>query len=81
LTTDEHEALKQNLGDVARGYVGSLLCLAVCGNSVSAKLWCCRGGVSRRHSSDVDDAAIYRHLERSIGAVGVTLRFHPEASN
>ena len=53
-----NEAVKQNLADVARGYLGSLFCLAVCGDPVSAKLRCCRTGVYRRRGSDVDNAMV-----------------------
>ena len=59
----KNEAFKQNLADVARGYVDSLFCLGSCGDSISAKLRFCRTAVSHRHSSDVDNAAISRHLK------------------
>ena len=52
----------RNLSDVARGYVDSLFCLGSCGDSISVKLRFCRAAVSRRRSSDVDDAAVQRHL-------------------
>ncbi len=58
-----NEAVKQDIADVARGYVGSLFCLAVCGDPVSAKLRCCRTGVYRRRGSDVDNAHVQRHLK------------------
>lgn len=69
-----NEAFKQNLADVARSHMDSVFGLAVCCNSVSAKLWCRRIGVHRRRSYDVDNAMVQRHLD----AVGVTLRCHPE---
>ena len=76
-----NEAVKQDIADVARGYVGNLFCLAVCGDPVSAKLLCCRTGVYRRHGSDVDNAPVQRHLKYSLGAVRVTLRCHPKSSS
>ena len=57
-TNDEHEAFKQNLSEVARGYVDNLFCLGSCGDSISVKLRFCRAAVSRRRSSDVDNATI-----------------------
>ena len=72
-----NEICKQNLVDVARGHVDRVFGLAICDNPISAKFWCHRTGVSRRRSSDVDNAMVQRHL----GAVGVTLRCHPEASS
>ena len=54
----KNEAFKQNLVDVARGYVDSLFCLDICGDSISAKLRFCRIAISHRHSSDVDNAAV-----------------------
>ena len=77
----KNEAFKQNLVDVARGYVDSLFHLGICGNSISAKLRFCRIAINHRHSSDVDDASVQRHLKRSRCAVGVTLRCHPNASS
>jgi hypothetical protein len=56
------EAFKQNLVDVARGYVGSLFCLGGCGNKFSSKHRFCRTAIANRHSSDVDYAAIQKHL-------------------
>lgn len=53
-----NEAVKQDIPDVARDYVGSLFCLAVCGDPVSAKLRSCRTGVYRRRGSDVDNAMV-----------------------
>ena len=73
----KNEAFKQNLVDVARGYMDSLFCLGVCGNSISTKLWFCRIAIAHRRSSDVDDATVQRHLKQSRCAVGVTLRCHP----
>ena len=58
----KNEAFKQNLGDVAHGYVDSLFCLGSCGDSISVKLRFCWAAVSRRRSSDVDDATIPRNL-------------------
>ena len=58
----KNEAFKQNLVDVARGYVDSLFHLGICGNSISAKLRFCWTAISHRRSSDVDDATIQRHL-------------------
>ena len=75
------EAFKQNLVDVARGYVDSLFHLGVCGNSISSKLWFCRTSISHRRSSDVDNARVQRELKRCRCAVGVTLKFHPETSS
>ena len=57
-----NEAVKQDIADVARGYVDSLFCLGSCGDSFSVKLRFCRVAVSRRRSSDVDDATIQKHL-------------------
>jgi hypothetical protein len=57
-----NEALKQNFADVARCYVGGLLGLGVCCNTISAELRLCRTAVSHRHCSDVDDAMVQRHL-------------------
>ena len=57
-----NEAFKQNLGDVAHGYVGSLFCLGICRDSVSAKLRFCWIAITHRHSFDVDDATIQKHL-------------------
>jgi len=76
-----NEAFKQNISYVAHDYVDNLFCLGSCGDSISVKLRFCRAAVSRRRSSDVDDATIQRCLKRSSYAVGVTLRFHPEASS
>jgi hypothetical protein len=56
----KNEAFKQNLVDVARGYVDSLFHLGICGNSISAKLRFCRIAISHRRSSDVDDASVQR---------------------
>ena len=53
-----NEAVKQDIADVARSYVGNLFCLAICGDPVSAKLRCCRTGVYRRRGSDVDNAMV-----------------------
>ena len=53
-----NEAVKQDIADVAHGYVGSLFCLAVCGDTVSVKLRCCRTGVYRRRGSDVDNVMV-----------------------
>ena len=58
-----NEAVKQNLADVARGYVANLFCLAVRSDSVSAKLRCCRTGVYRRRNYDVDNAHVQRDLK------------------
>jgi hypothetical protein len=76
-----NEAFKQNLAYLARGYVGSLFHLGVCSNSVSSKLRFCGTAIIDRRSSDVDDARVQRELKRSRCAVGVTLKFHPEASS
>ena len=54
----KNEAFKQNLADVARGYVDSLFCLDICGEPISSELRFCRTTVSHGRSSDVDDAAI-----------------------
>ena len=54
----KNEAFKQNLVDVARGYVDSLFCLGICGDPISSELRFCRNAVSHRRSSDVDDGAI-----------------------
>mgnify|MGYP001379729548 CR=1 FL=1 len=59
----KNEAFKQNLVDVARGYVDSLFYLGICGNSISAKLRFCRIAISHRCSSDVDDASVQRQLK------------------
>ena len=59
----KNEAFKQNLDDVARGYVDSLFHLGVCGNSISAKLRFCRATISHRRSSDVDNASVQRQLK------------------
>ena len=53
-----NEAVKQNFADVARGYVGSLFCVAVRSDPVSAKLRCCRARVSRGRSSNVDNVVV-----------------------
>jgi hypothetical protein len=74
----KNEAVKQDIAYVARDYVGSLFCLAVCGDPVSAKLRLCRTGIYRRRGSDVDHAQVQRHLKYSVGAVRVTLRCHPK---
>ena len=57
-----NEAFKQNLGDVAHGYVDSLFCLGICRDSVSAKLRFCWIAITHRHSFDVDDDTIQKHL-------------------
>jgi len=54
----KNEASKQTFVYMAHCYVGNLLYLAVCGDSISSKPWCCRTGVISWHNSDVDDAAI-----------------------
>ena len=58
----KNEAFKQNLVDVARGYVDSLFHMGVCGNSVSVELRFCRTAITDRHSSDVDNDTIQTHL-------------------
>jgi hypothetical protein len=58
----KNEAFKQNLVDVARGYVDSVYRMGVCGNSVSVKLRFCRIAIIDRHSSDVDNDTIQTHL-------------------
>jgi hypothetical protein len=59
----KNEAFKQNLVDVARGYVDSLFHLGICGNSISAKLRFCRTAIIDRHISDVDDVSVQRQLK------------------
>jgi hypothetical protein len=54
----KNEAFKQNLVDVARGYVDSLFHLGICGNSISSKLRFCRIAIIDRRSPDVDNATV-----------------------
>ena len=54
----KNAALKQNISDVAIGYVDSLFGLAICRDSVSAKLWFCRTAIPYRYSSGLDYATI-----------------------
>jgi len=61
----KNEAFKQNLVDVASGYVDNLFHLDICGNSISAKLRFCRLAIPHRRNSDVDDASVQRQLKRS----------------
>ena len=77
----KNEASKQTFVHMGRCYVGNLLHLAVCGDSISTKLWLRRTGVYRRRGSDVDDAHVQRRLKYSLGAVRVTLRCHPKSSS
>jgi hypothetical protein len=58
----KNEAFKQNLVDVARGYVDSVFHMGVCGNAVSVKLRFCRTAIIDGHSSDVDNDTIQTHL-------------------
>ena len=55
------EGFKQALVDVARGYVGSLFCLGVCGNQFSPEYWFCWTAIVDRNSSGMDYASIQRH--------------------
>jgi len=61
----KNEAFKQNLVDVARGYVDSLFHLGICGNSISSKLRFCRIAIAYRRSSYVDDASVQRQLKEA----------------